>query len=290
MVHSVPPMSSLSRERYVMVSVLCLLLLACGPRTVAAAQEFPVPDYIKAALSSPARTDADRKADMTRKPGELLAFAGVKPGDKVLELVPGGGYWEKLFSLIVGPKGHVYELVSDEEIKSKFAEPEPIKAIAADPAFSNITVFTQPIATVKPPEPVDLVWTVQNYHDLHDIAFGPADIPTLDKSIFAALKPGGAFFINDHVAAPGHGVSDTQNSASDRAFRRDRRSRGGRIQTRSAERRSEEPGRRSQAEDFRPQNPRQDRQIHRPFPQAELRAARPKGDGPRIAVTTVPCR
>jgi predicted methyltransferase len=210
LVQSVPPMSSLSRERYATVSVLCLLFLACGLRTVAAAQEFPIPDYIKTALASPARTDADRKADMTRKPGELLAFAGVKPGDKVLELVPGRGYWEKLFSLIVGPKGHVYELVSDEEIKSKFTKPEPIKAIAADPAFSNVTVFTQPIATVKPPEPVDLVWTVQNYHDLHDIAFGPADIPTLDKSIFAALKPGGAFFINDHDAAPGHGVSDTQ--------------------------------------------------------------------------------
>ena len=151
-----------------MVSVFCLLFLACGLRTVAAAQEFPIPDYIKAALASPARTDADRKADMTRKPGELLAFGGVKPGDKVLELVAGGGYWEKLFSLIVGPKGHVYELVSDEEIKSNFTKPEPIKAIAADPAFSNVTVFTQPIATVKPPEPVDLVWTVQNYHDLHD--------------------------------------------------------------------------------------------------------------------------
>ena len=43
-----------------------------------------------------------------RKPGPLIALAGVKPGDKVLDLIPGSGYWTRIFSKIVGPEGKVY--------------------------------------------------------------------------------------------------------------------------------------------------------------------------------------
>jgi predicted methyltransferase len=55
-----------------------------------------------------------------------------------------------------------------------------------------------------------MVWTTQNYHDLHDKAFGPADIPAFNKAVFDALKPGGVFFVVDHVAPAGDGIKDTE--------------------------------------------------------------------------------
>ena len=62
---------------------------------------------LNSALADPARKDQSN-ADSRRHPGPLVALAGVKPGDKVLDLIPGGGYWTRIFSKIVGPTGKVY--------------------------------------------------------------------------------------------------------------------------------------------------------------------------------------
>lgn len=185
-------------------------LLALGAATSGHAQAPSIPSYISNAVANSARPEADRKADLLRKPAELIAFAGLKPGDRILELIPGRGYFTRLFSKVVGSTGHVYELVTAEEVKASAKAADPIKAIAADPAYPNVTVLTQPVATFSAPEPLDMVWTSQNYHDLHDIAFGPADITTFNKSVFKALKPGGVFMVVDHAAAAGEGVRDTQ--------------------------------------------------------------------------------
>ncbi len=184
--------------------------LALGFSPASQAQTRAVPDFVSNASANPARPEADSKIDPERKPGELIAFAGLKPGDRILELVPGGGYFTRIFSNVVGPTGHVYELVSTEEMKASAKAADPINAIAANPAFPSVTVFTQPIAAFRVPEPVDMVWTTQNYHDLHDKAFGPADIPAFNKAVFDALKPGGVFFVVDHVAPAGDGIKDTE--------------------------------------------------------------------------------
>ena len=174
------------------------------------AQAPAAPPFIQTAVSNPARPENDRKADATRKPVELMTFAGVKPGDKVLELIPGGGYVARIFSGIVGANGKVYELVTTEETKSSTKNLDQMKAVASEAAFPNLSVLHQPIAEVKPPEPVDIVWTSQNYHDLHDKAFGPADMAAFNKALFAALKPGGVFVVVDHAAEAGSGFRDTE--------------------------------------------------------------------------------
>jgi predicted methyltransferase len=184
--------------------------LALGWAALGHAQTPAIPDVVAKALANPARPDADRKQDSGRKPGELISFAGLKPGDRILELVPGSGYFTRIFSNVVGPTGYVYELVSMEEVKTSAKAADPLNAIAADPAFPGVSVFTQPIAAFRVPEPVDMVWTTQNYHDLHDKAFGPADIPAFNKAVFDALKPGGVFFVVDHAAAAGDGTKDTE--------------------------------------------------------------------------------
>lgn len=165
-----------------------------------------IPPYVAAAIANPARPEADRNVDKDRLPGELIAFAGLKPGDRILELAPGGGYFTRLFGNIVGPSGQVYELVSEEELKRSQRPAEIVKAIADNPAFPRITVLIQPMLGMKPPEPVDMVWTTQNYHDFRN---AQGDMSAFNKAVFGVLKPGGVFFVTDHAAAPGSGARDT---------------------------------------------------------------------------------
>jgi predicted methyltransferase len=170
-----------------------------------------LPDHsVTRAVADPSRPEADRARDAERKPAESLAFAGVHPGQRVAELLPGKGYFTRLFSLVVGPKGKVYALARQRPADAAADAPDPaapIQALAADPHYGNVAVSAMSIKELSLPEPVDLVWTSQNYHDLHNIPDG--DVASFDKSVFKALKPGGVFIVLDHVAAAGSGFRDT---------------------------------------------------------------------------------
>jgi predicted methyltransferase len=177
----------------------------CVSRLTAASDIKP---YLASALADPARS-ADTKDDARRKPGPMLAFSGVKPGDKVVDLIPGGGYFTRILSKTVGDKGHVFVVWPDEYAKVAHPDPENSKKLAATPGFGNITVLEQPAAAFATPEPVDMVLTVQNYHDYPDEFMGKVDPIAFDRAVFKSLKPGGIFLVVDHVAAAGSGLRDT---------------------------------------------------------------------------------
>ena len=168
------------------------------------------PDAISAAIADASRPETDKQRDANRKPAETLAFVGVKPGDRVAELLPGGGYFTRIFSKIVGASGHVYALVPAPSPNAPPDAPDfaaRVKAIAADPNYSNVSVVVEPFAQLKAPEAVDLVWTSQNYHDFHN--FPGLDLAVFNQLVFDALKPGGTYLVLDHAAEPGSGVRDT---------------------------------------------------------------------------------
>jgi predicted methyltransferase len=173
-----------------------------GAVTVALAQA-PIPANIAAAVANPDRPQADRDRDAARKPAEVLTFAGLQPGEQVVELIPGGGYFTRLLSASVGPGGHVTELVP--QMGSADAA---TTGVPASPQFPNISVVAFTPDAIAKAGPADLVWTSQNYHDLH-LTQLKLDVVGLDRQIFAALKPGGIFFIEDHAAQPGTGISTT---------------------------------------------------------------------------------
>ena len=75
--------------------------------------------------------------------------------------------------------------------------------------YKNVTVAVTPINEFALPKKADVIWITLNYHDLHDKFMGPADLAKVNKAVFAALKPGGEFFIVDHAAAKGSGLRDT---------------------------------------------------------------------------------
>jgi predicted methyltransferase len=86
------------------------LLIGAVALPVLAAASASIPAYVAAAVANPARPPEDVARDAARKPAEVLTFAGVKPGATVLELIPGKGYFTRLLSGVVGPKGHVGEV------------------------------------------------------------------------------------------------------------------------------------------------------------------------------------
>lgn len=185
------------------------VLLGSAAQAASQAPE-PVPPFLSAALSDPGRPAADVLHDANRKPGETLAFAGLEPGMKVAELLPGGGYFTRIISKAVGAEGHVYALVPAPRTDAPAGTPDfaaRVRALAAEPGYSNVSVVAEPFAELKVPELVDLVWTSQNYHDLHNLP--GLDLGVFNQLVFEALKPGGIYLILDHSAVPGAGASVT---------------------------------------------------------------------------------
>jgi predicted methyltransferase len=176
-----------------------------------AAQAAATPAYITAAIADPARPAADRERDADRKAAAMLEFAGIKPGMSVAELIPGSGYFTRLFSAAVGPKGKVYAVATAKAPDAPADAPDrsaAVRAIAADAHYANVTVeLMRPKEFFTLGAPVDVVWTSQNYHDLHNIK--DMDVVAFDKAVYAALKPGGVFIVLDHSAQAGSGFSDT---------------------------------------------------------------------------------
>jgi predicted methyltransferase len=164
---------------------------------------------VERAVNDPARA-ADKVDDARRKVAQVMTFAQVKPGQKVLELMPGKGYFTRVFSAIVGPQGRVYTVWPQEAEKYSAKAFADITAQAAGAHYANIRLLQQPAARLTAPEPVDLVFTSQNYHDYPDSFMGKADLLALDRQAFATLKPGGLFVVIDHVAAAGTGLADTE--------------------------------------------------------------------------------
>jgi predicted methyltransferase len=167
-----------------------------------------VPAYVKKAMADPARA-ADRADDARRRPGPILAFSGVKPGDIVVELEPGRGYWTRMFSRIVGPTGHVYTVIPDATAKAFPKGAAAVRAIAADPHYANVTVLEQQANRLASPRPADLVFTAENMHDYNNAGLGHMTPGMLATEVRKVLKPGGIFLVNDHVAPKGAGLTDT---------------------------------------------------------------------------------
>jgi predicted methyltransferase len=194
------------RHHVLLAASLASAFALVAARTPAA----EVPEYIAAAIADPNRPDADKERDANRKPAEVLQFAGIKPGDKIAELLPGGGYFTRIISKIIGSTGHVYALVPAPAADAPANTPDfsaRVRALAADPHYSNVSVVTEQFSQLTTPVPVDMVWTSQNYHDLHN--FPGLDVTVFNQMVFEALKPGGIYLILDHAGAPGTGTAET---------------------------------------------------------------------------------
>jgi len=195
------------------------LLAACGAgqpnetvaqnQTATIVDPIAVPQHVTTALADPLRA-MHRGADSRRHPGEIIAFTGVRAGQRVLDLIPGDGYWTRIFSRIAGPEGRVYAVWPENYARVAQGNVRTLQALAATPDYTNVRVAVQPTPSLTAPEQLDLVFTSMNYHDYPDEFMGHIDPAVLNRAVFAMLRPGGTWFIVDHAAAAGSGMRDTE--------------------------------------------------------------------------------
>jgi predicted methyltransferase len=169
----------------------------------------PAPDAaIRNAIAAPERTDADRQRDQREKPGEILAFAGLKPGMTVADLFSAGGYYTELLASAVGPQGKVYAvnnvpyaLYSKKDREARFTEG---RLPNVEHRLVEASSFT------LPPRSVDLAVIVMSYHDVFWVdekeGWPAIDTAGFLGSVKRMLKPGGKLLIIDHNAPAGSGA------------------------------------------------------------------------------------
>ena len=159
------------------------------------------------ALADPARAD-QQGDDARRQAAAVVAFAGLKPGQTVVDYLPGSGYWTRIFSGVVGPKGRVYALWP--AAGARYAE-KSLPALKAR-GLANVTAEVQATNLPTAPTPVDLVWTVQNYHDIPNKGAGEPALRAFDAAVFRMLKRGGTYVIIDHADKPGSEMTGTDTT------------------------------------------------------------------------------
>lgn len=179
-----------------------------------------------AIVAAPDRSAGDRTNDLRRKPVDMLAFMGPRPGMVVADLSAGRGYTSELLARSVGPDGKVYSQTAPRRAAATPpAQPEGASApppatppsqmptIAErvrNPALANVIVpVSRPFEDPIPPEAqgrADLVTLIFNYHDLGHLG---VDRGQMNAAVFRALKPGGSFVVADHAGRPGTGISES---------------------------------------------------------------------------------
>lgn len=192
-------------------------------------------------VASPDRSAADRNNDVRRRPDQMLAFIGVRPGMVALDLSAGGGYTTELLARAVGLTGQVYGQSAPRDSNSaprshvspegnsapttssnqtgsivpplpagRLSSPQALAERAKNPVVANIISVVRKFEDPIPPEiavgGLDLVTLMFNYHDLGHLG---VDRAQMNRAVFTALKSGGMYVIADHSGRPGTGISES---------------------------------------------------------------------------------
>lgn len=160
-----------------------------------------------ALAQAPARPAEDTARDAARKPDAMVTLAGIKSGSVVGDFIPGGGYFTRVFSIAAGPTGKIIAIIPAAAEKAYPDATKAVRALATSgyPNVSVVNDLADPALTGK----LDVFWTAQNYHDLHN-SQTPEQIAGFNKVVFSTLKPGGVFVVVDHSAAAGSAADVTR--------------------------------------------------------------------------------
>jgi predicted methyltransferase len=167
--------------------------------TSAAANDFDaVEAKLEVALASEVRTERDIERDRNRMPVEALRFFGLRDDMRIVELLPGGGWYTKLLAPVMADNGEFYVALGTGRVE---------KSLAGEKGFENINIVARDAKLYRPEgsrfyaleldglgvENADMVLTFRNYHN-----FGPEGRAAMNKAAYEALKPGGIYAVVDH--------------------------------------------------------------------------------------------
>jgi predicted methyltransferase len=171
------------------LTAIALTGLVCAPLAFAADAK------LAAIVAGPQRSAENKARDGARHPAASLEFWGLKPGQTVIEVAPGGGYWSEILAPYAKQTGGHYIAAtgrSDQKLPDKFAD----KAVYGD---IHYTVFSNTSAAMGPANSADLVITARN---IHDWLWTPGMAEKSMRDFHAVLKPGGILAVEDHRADP----------------------------------------------------------------------------------------
>ena len=203
-------MISLSRMMQ-RVAALCLLACSAGfAASASAAEPSAVAQALQEAMDAPSRTEAERARDKNRKPIETLEFFGLKKDMRVLELLPGGGWYTKLLAPVLADDGELLVAIGTQNIESMQAEGklESVKVLPVDmSSFERVEGSRRfnALGLTLDVKRLDMVLTFRN---LHNMAAPSRDL--LNREAFKALKSGGVYGVVDHTRR--HMQADTSEN------------------------------------------------------------------------------
>lgn len=156
---------------------------------------------VAAAVANKSRLADNRELDEGRHPADVLAFAEVKRGSTVADLLAGNGYYSEMLADLVGPRGTVIPMNPP-----RFHKAETWTTIAK--TFPNMAPMVRPVNTiVLAPKSVDMIFTHLVYHDLYwqseKFEFQRVDVDAMLANWFSAVRPGGSVIVVDHAGPAG---------------------------------------------------------------------------------------
>jgi predicted methyltransferase len=180
----------------------CLFAIAIAAMPVAAAQA--VPADVAVAVAAPGRPAEAIALDAGRRPAEVLRFAGLRRGDRALDLFTGSGYFAEIMGRAVGPTGSVLAWEPTNFINDRSRQ--GLAELRA--RTPNVAVMIAPADLVSLPEGAfDFAMINLNYHDTYwqseRYHFPRMDPAAFLRTVFQSIKPGGTIAVIDHVANPG---------------------------------------------------------------------------------------
>ncbi len=183
------------------------LLVLAGALPLAATAQFqpaaltPIGQKIEAALQGDIRTPEEKARDAERRPRQTLEFFGLRDNMRVVELMPGGGWYSKILGPVLADKGELYVAIGADRAvapmvknmasmaKVKIADSsEKLTPSANHPGLFDLDAFSLGVTNA------DMVLTFRNLHN-----FTSAGRANLNRAVFNALKPGGLYGVADHT-------------------------------------------------------------------------------------------
>ncbi|MEO7563749.1 MAG: methyltransferase [Sphingomicrobium sp.] len=178
---------------------IALLVLAAALPACAAMPVPPAPvqqSGLQAAIASPSRSADNVVRDRYRHPAETLAFFGVNPGDTVVEIWPGGGWYSEILAPYLAAGGGTYIAAASERGLAGVT-----KLAAASPAqFGTVRTADFPaLATGGTPVAAGSADVVLTFRNVHNWMIGdkPFDADAF-RQMYAMLKPGGTLGVVEH--------------------------------------------------------------------------------------------
>ncbi len=176
-----------------------LIVLISAVQGLAFAADFDaVKGKLETAMAADVRSESDRDRDRNRKPEATLQFFGLRDDMKVVELLPGGGWYTKLLAPVLAENGELFVAYGTSTVSEN---------VLGEDGFGKVQYAASESKTYRPKgsrfyvlenadlgvSDVDMVFTFRNYHN-----FGAEGRAAMNQAVYDALKPGGIYAVVDH--------------------------------------------------------------------------------------------